>query len=39
MAKVHIRAHFVRGSDYPYLTPMGSNYETVGDFYTALSDD
>ena len=29
---------YVRGSDYPYLTPMGLNYETVGDFYTALSD-
>jgi CDGSH-type Zn-finger protein/uncharacterized Fe-S cluster protein YjdI len=29
---------YVRGSDYPYLTPMGLNYDTVGDFYTALSD-
>jgi len=29
---------YVRGSGYPYLTPMGLNYDTVGDFYTALSD-
>jgi CDGSH-type Zn-finger protein/uncharacterized Fe-S cluster protein YjdI len=29
---------YVRGSDYAYLTPMGLNYDTVGDFYTALSD-
>lgn len=30
--------NYVRGSDYPYLTPMGLNYDTVGDFYIALSD-
>jgi CDGSH-type Zn-finger protein/uncharacterized Fe-S cluster protein YjdI len=28
---------YVRGSDIAYLTPMGINYETVGDFYAALS--
>ena len=30
--------NYVRGSDVARLTPMGINYETVGDFYTALSD-
>lgn len=30
--------NYIRGSDYPYLTPMGLNYDTVGDFYLALSD-
>ena len=30
--------NYVRGSDYTYLTPMGLNYDTVGDFYIALSD-
>ena len=29
--------HYVRGSDLRLLTPMGLNYETVGDFYDALS--
>ena len=28
---------YIRGSDVRRLTPMGLNYETVGDFYTALS--
>ena len=30
--------NYVRGSDYSYLTPMGLNYDTVGDFYIALSN-
>ena len=30
--------NYVRGSDYPSLTPMGINYDTVGDFYTSLSN-
>src|ERR1700722_7957973 len=30
--------NYVRGSDFAYLTPMGLNYDTVGDFYIALSD-
>jgi CDGSH-type Zn-finger protein/uncharacterized Fe-S cluster protein YjdI len=30
--------NYVRGSDFAYLTPMGLNYDTVGDFYSALSD-
>jgi CDGSH-type Zn-finger protein/uncharacterized Fe-S cluster protein YjdI len=30
--------NYVRGSDYAHLTPMGINYDTVGDFYTALSN-
>src|SRR3569833_2677091 len=30
--------NYVRGSEYAYLTPMGINYDTVGDFYAALSD-
>jgi CDGSH-type Zn-finger protein/uncharacterized Fe-S cluster protein YjdI len=30
--------NYVRGSDFARLTPMGLNYDTVGDFYTALSD-
>jgi len=30
--------NYVRGSDYAYLTPMGINYDTVGDFYVALSN-
>src|SRR5579863_7298938 len=29
--------NYVRGSDGPRLTPMGINYDTVGDFYAALS--
>ena len=29
--------HYVRGSDLRLLTPMGWNYDTVGDFYEALS--
>jgi CDGSH-type Zn-finger protein/uncharacterized Fe-S cluster protein YjdI len=30
--------NYVRGSDFARLTPMGINYDTVGDFYAALSD-
>jgi CDGSH-type Zn-finger protein/uncharacterized Fe-S cluster protein YjdI len=30
--------NYVRGSDYAHLTPMGINYDTVGDFYAALSN-
>jgi CDGSH-type Zn-finger protein/uncharacterized Fe-S cluster protein YjdI len=31
--------NYVRGgSEYAHLTPMGINYETVGDFYAALSN-
>ncbi len=30
--------NYIRGSDVARLTPMGINYETVGDFYAALSD-
>jgi CDGSH-type Zn-finger protein/uncharacterized Fe-S cluster protein YjdI len=30
--------NYVRGSDIARLTPMGLNYDTVGDFYAALSD-
>jgi CDGSH-type Zn-finger protein/uncharacterized Fe-S cluster protein YjdI len=30
--------NYVRGSDNARLTPMGINYDTVGDFYAALSD-
>jgi len=31
--------NYVRGSNgYPHLTPMGINYDTVGDFYTALGN-
>ena len=29
--------NYVRGSEMPLLTPMGLNYDTVGDFYAALS--
>jgi CDGSH-type Zn-finger protein/uncharacterized Fe-S cluster protein YjdI len=29
---------YIRGSDFAHLTPMGINYDTVGDFYTALSE-
>jgi CDGSH-type Zn-finger protein/uncharacterized Fe-S cluster protein YjdI len=29
---------YVRGSDIARLTPMGLNYDTVGDFYAALSE-
>ena len=29
--------HYVRGSELKLLTPMGLNYETVGDFYDALA--
>jgi CDGSH-type Zn-finger protein/uncharacterized Fe-S cluster protein YjdI len=28
---------YIRGSDMRLLTPMGMNYDTVGDFYSALS--
>jgi CDGSH-type Zn-finger protein/uncharacterized Fe-S cluster protein YjdI len=28
---------YIRGSEMRLLTPMGINYDTVGDFYTALS--
>src|SRR5262249_43116916 len=30
--------NYIRGSEFARLTPMGINYDTVGDFYTALSD-
>jgi CDGSH-type Zn-finger protein/uncharacterized Fe-S cluster protein YjdI len=30
--------NYIRGSDFARLTPMGINYDTVGDFYAALSD-
>jgi CDGSH-type Zn-finger protein/uncharacterized Fe-S cluster protein YjdI len=31
--------NYVRGSNgYPHLTPMGINYDTVGDFYAALGN-
>src|ERR1700720_597280 len=30
--------NYVRGSGLARLTPMGINYDTVGDFYAALSD-
>ena len=30
--------NYVRGSEYAHLTPMGINYDTVGDFYVALSN-
>lgn len=30
--------NYMRGSNGARLTPMGINYDTVGDFYTALSD-
>ena len=33
-----IERNYVRGSDYALLTPMGINYDTVGDFYSALSE-
>ena len=29
--------NYIRGSDLQLLTPMGLNYDTVGDFYDALS--
>jgi CDGSH-type Zn-finger protein/uncharacterized Fe-S cluster protein YjdI len=29
--------NYIRGSDMQLLTPRGLNYDTVGDFYTALS--
>src|SRR4030095_13146078 len=32
-----IERSYVRGSDVQRLTPMGINYETVGNFYTTLS--
>ncbi len=32
-----VERDYVRGSDVPRLTPMGINYDTVGNFYTALS--
>jgi CDGSH-type Zn-finger protein/uncharacterized Fe-S cluster protein YjdI len=30
--------NYIRGSNGPRLTPMGFNYDTVGDFYIALSN-
>jgi len=35
---VYERTYVRGGTDFAHLTPMGINYETVGDFYTALSD-
>lgn len=32
-----IERAYIRGSEAPRLTPMGINYETVGNFYTTLS--
>ena len=32
-----IEHSYVRGSEVPRLTPMGINYDNVGNFYTALS--
>ena len=32
-----VERDYVRGSGVPRLTPMGINYDTVGNFYTALS--
>jgi len=32
-----VERNYVRGSDVQRLTPMGLNYDTVGNFYTALS--
>ena len=32
-----IERSYVRGSEVPRLTPMGINYDTVGNFYTTLS--
>ncbi|HEY7638831.1 MAG TPA: ferritin-like domain-containing protein [Steroidobacteraceae bacterium] len=32
-----IERNYVRGSDVQRLTPMGINYDTVGNFYTTLS--
>jgi CDGSH-type Zn-finger protein/uncharacterized Fe-S cluster protein YjdI len=32
-----IERNYVRGSEVPRLTPMGINYDNVGNFYTALS--
>jgi hypothetical protein len=32
-----VERNYVRGSDVPRLTPMGINYDTVGNFYTTLS--
>ncbi|MBV8496371.1 MAG: hypothetical protein JO361_06280, partial [Gammaproteobacteria bacterium] len=29
---------YVRGTDRPHLTPMGRDYETVGDFYETLGE-
>jgi CDGSH-type Zn-finger protein/uncharacterized Fe-S cluster protein YjdI len=29
---------YVRGTDRPHLTPMGSDYDTVGDFYDYLGE-
>src|SRR5215469_7125626 len=29
---------YVRGTDRPHLTPMGRDYDTVGDFYARLSE-
>jgi CDGSH-type Zn-finger protein/uncharacterized Fe-S cluster protein YjdI len=30
--------NYIRGTDLAYLIPMGINYDTVGDFYAALSE-
>ncbi|HKU17505.1 MAG TPA: ferritin-like domain-containing protein [Steroidobacteraceae bacterium] len=32
-----VERNYVRGSEVPRLTPMGINYDTVGNFYTTLS--
>jgi CDGSH-type Zn-finger protein/uncharacterized Fe-S cluster protein YjdI len=32
-----VERSYVRGSGVPRLTPMGINYDTVGNFYTAIS--
>jgi CDGSH-type Zn-finger protein/uncharacterized Fe-S cluster protein YjdI len=32
-----VERNYVRGSEVPRLTPMGINYDNVGNFYTALS--
>jgi CDGSH-type Zn-finger protein/uncharacterized Fe-S cluster protein YjdI len=34
----HERNYVRGGSEYAHLTPMGLNYDTVGDFYAALSN-
>ncbi|MDB6157383.1 MAG: CDGSH-type iron sulfur-containing protein [Gammaproteobacteria bacterium] len=35
---VYERNYVRGGSEFAHLTPMGLNYDTVGDFYAALSD-